>query len=73
MSLGIGLECCHLMLAFGIWACLVNLEVAFGHLFYNEPVDLARVLSSDACFWNLGKSYKFEGGLRPPFYNKPRR
>ena len=32
MSLGIGLDCCHLMLAFGTWACLVNLKVAFGHL-----------------------------------------
>ena len=38
MSLGVGLECCHLMLALGIWACLVDLKVAFGQ---NEPGGLA--------------------------------
>jgi len=39
MSLGGGLESYHLMIAFGIWAGLVNLKVAFGHPFSPEPGD----------------------------------
>ena len=34
----------HLMLAFKILACLVNLKVAFGHLFYDEPREWAGLL-----------------------------
>ena len=42
MSLGVGLECCHLMLAFRIWACLVNLKVAFAHLFFIMSLGIGR-------------------------------
>ena len=58
MSPGIGLECCHMMLVFGIWASLVNLKVAFGHFIMSlwvglEGYHLMLAFGLWACLVNL--------------------